>query len=446
MVAKLVAMKPFQTMHNKRIQWCCKWKQDGAWRYVYDDNKKRCIEKQLARVAKLGNISVDEPVVKKPVPVKKPVHTIDFVFYERLESMDKKHEISEKHYKNTNNMYKKHIKPYLSDMDISVDSKTLNKYFNELETTDSNKNKIYKLLHALFEYSIKNGYIQFNPTNSVNKPAYNNKTRALEIDKTNQIILTLKGIINMLSYEQCKYHEYYNMFLLLTLGLRASELIGLTQESLNYADSSLTVSTQLRKENGAYYLKLGTKGKLTDFHSRTIPIGRQYKQAILDETNKHKDAVSLPVKLNDEYMKNETRHALFIKNNKPFDYNNLTYIWKRIQDEYHRIMLHDDTKPTYIRLHAFRHMAATQLAEQGENIQIAQAILGHMNPSMTEYYTHLTASMMKATAERFENNMLHEMTSLNYGIEQAMNIDTMLNEQKGVIERRSHTDTANDMD
>lgn len=39
----------------------------------------------------------------------------------------------------------------------------------------------------------------------------------------------------------------------------------------------------------------------------------------------------------------------------------------------------------------FRHMAATLLAEQGEHLGVAQAILGHANPSMTlRQYTHLT--------------------------------------------------------
>lgn len=45
------------------------------------------------------------------------------------------------------------------------------------------------------------------------------------------------------------------------------------------------------------------------------------------------------------------------------------------------------------------------MAMQGIPIQMAQAILGHMNASMTEYYTHITASMARETMNNYINNI-----------------------------------------
>lgn len=439
----LVAMKPFQTNHNGRKQWCCKWKQGGVWHYVYDDSKPRCIEKQMARIAVLGAPAVPA-AVNKPVdskPVIKKIRTIDKVFHERLESLT----ISDKHYKNQNNLYKKHIQSYIGMLDISdVKAASIDSYLKNLETTDSNKNKIYKLLHALFEYADKKNYINKNIIVNVDKPFYVNQTRILEIETTDKIVETIKNSIYMLSKPDSHYHEYYEMFLLLSLGLRASELIGLTKESFKQWDRCLKIETQLEKRDGKYCLKLGTKGTRGQFNRRTIPLPEQYYRAIINQINKSdKNDAPLIVYFNDKAI--ETRHALFVRSNgNPIDYEYLRTIWIKIQDEYHDLMNPMD-EIQYIRLHAFRHAAATLLAEQGVNIQTAQAFLGHMDKKMTEYYTHLTPDMMMNAATDYANNITFE-SGLTGAVDEAFEIRRMNQEESDISDNnvikknKIHTD------
>lgn len=399
-------IKPFQTMHNGRIQWAVKWKQDGKYHYVYDDNKKRALEKQLIRIAKL-NTPVITTVKNKSTSVDSHrIKTIDAVFHERIEAIN----ISDKYYSVLNGIYNNHVHDAIGITDITkCDAALLTNYFNELNTTDSTKNKIYKLLHAVFEYAINKNYITNNPIDRINKPTYVNKTRVREIDKQDSIILTIMGIIAYLSNEECKWHELYPIILMLTLGLRASELTGLTRESINDAEQTIKIDTQLRKGNGRYYLKLGTKGTKDKYNTRTIPLPKQYYLALKEYMRTHKNDETLSVYFNDELI-DDNRHLLFTKHGQPVDYNWLRTHWLRIQHDYHALTHPTEpmTKNDYIRLHAFRHATATIMAMQGENIQTVQAIMGHMDKQMTEYYTHLTATMMTDTMNRLRDNIMND--------------------------------------
>jgi site-specific recombinase XerD len=52
------------------------------------------------------------------------------------------------------------------------------------------------------------------------------------------------------------------------------------------------------------------------------------------------------------------------------------------------------------RVHDARHTAATLLLEQGIGIRIFQQILGHSQLSQTQRYTHVSAELSRAAADR----------------------------------------------
>lgn len=99
-------------------------------------------------------------------------------------------------------------------------------------------------------------------------------------------------------------------------------------------------------------------------------------------------------------------HVLFMHGNHVMKYSYFNREWHKIQREYQREIWNAElTSENYIKPHAPRHITASLMAMQGIPIQMAQAILGHMNASMTEYYTHITASMARETMNNYINNI-----------------------------------------
>ncbi|MEU4410218.1 tyrosine-type recombinase/integrase [Streptosporangium sp. NPDC023963] len=52
------------------------------------------------------------------------------------------------------------------------------------------------------------------------------------------------------------------------------------------------------------------------------------------------------------------------------------------------------------RVHGARHMAATLLLEQGVDIRVIQAVLGHSQLTTTKRYTHITETLAIEAAGR----------------------------------------------
>ena len=71
-------------------------------------------------------------------------------------------------------------------------------------------------------------------------------------------------------------------------------------------------------------------------------------------------------------------------------------LWKRIKDRVKQAGVARNVTP-----HMLRHSFATHLLEHGADLRVIQELLGHVNISTTEIYTHVTGNRLRDIHQRF---------------------------------------------
>jgi len=149
-------------------------------------------------------------------------------------------------------------------------------------------------------------------------------------------------------------------------GLRVSELIGLRISDLNF--------------DGGYLRTIGKGDK-----ERIVPLGDQalfYLKRYLAE--------SYP----EFKKKSPTSPFLFLtRRGGPMTRQNF---WRLIGNYGRRIGLEGKISP-----HVLRHSFATHLLENGADLRAVQAMLGHVDISTTQIYTHVARVRLKKVYDRF---------------------------------------------
>ena len=148
------------------------------------------------------------------------------------------------------------------------------------------------------------------------------------------------------------------MEVLYASGLRVSELCSLTLYSVD--DEAIRV--------------LGKGGK-----ERVVPIG---KNAL--------DAIDYYLSFRDHFLSD----ILFL--NRKGQAMGRVAVWKMIKHYAKKIGLDKRVSP-----HTFRHSFATHLLDRGADLRIIQEMLGHANIATTDRYTHVSASRLHESFNKF---------------------------------------------
>lgn len=147
--------------------------------------------------------------------------------------------------------------------------------------------------------------------------------------------------------------------LLYSTGLRVSELVNLKISDLNLADKT-----------GWVRRGKGSKDRLFVMSENLAEELKEYIE-----------------------MKGKDNEYLFSKG-KPLTTRN---IQKIIKGARHRAGINKKTTP-----HTLRHSFATHLLEQGIDIRVIQAMLGHSSLSTTQVYTHISSEQLKKVKNPFD--------------------------------------------
>ena len=153
--------------------------------------------------------------------------------------------------------------------------------------------------------------------------------------------------------------------LMYATGIRVSELIGLTVNSINW--------------QVGYLVAMGKGGK-----ERIVPVGK----TAYDQVRQYIDGAR-PL-----LLKGRENDSLFLnRSGKGFSRQGF---WKIVKKYAAKVNLEKKVHP-----HTFRHCFASHLLEGGADLRSVQIMLGHADISTTQIYTHVTRERLKEIHRKY---------------------------------------------
>ena len=254
----------------------------------------------------------------------------------------------------------KSFQVFLQDKDVdAVDHLALRRFLADMRARSYAKRTIARKLASLrsfFKFLYREGYIKSNPITAISSPKLDKKLPVfLDVGKVTKLILkpdtkTEAGLRDRAILET-----------LYSTGIRVSELVGLDTSDVDFISGVIKVLGKGSKE-------------------RIVPIGDEATAAIrryIDKRNKRakdKDAIFL-----NNHGKRLTDRSV-----------------RRVVDKYIRACSIEEK----ISPHSLRHSFATHLLDRGADLRCVQELLGHMNLSTTQIYTHVTMERLKSVYDK----------------------------------------------
>jgi len=250
---------------------------------------------------------------------------------------------------------------FLGDIDIEVvDYLVLRRYLAQMKEKNYSKRTVARKLASLrsfFKFLYREGYIKTNPTLSIATP---------KLEKKLPLFLDTDEVVKLIEApdknDVLGLRDRAILETLYSTGIRVGELVRLNIEDIDFISGAVKVFGKGKKE-------------------RLAPIGDKALCAIRDYLNKRKGRELMDKKvifLN----KNGTRLT---------DRSVRRVVKKYIK----RVSLREDISP-----HTLRHSFATHLLNRGADLRSVQELLGHMNLSTTQIYTHVTTKRLKEVYDK----------------------------------------------
>jgi integrase/recombinase XerC len=214
-------------------------------------------------------------------------------------------------------------------------------------------------LRSFFKFLCRQGYLSNNPLICISTPKLEKRLPEFLYPKELEDLLKLPNLLGNLGIrDQAILEIFYSS------GLRLQELVGLTIADLDLSGGYLRVFGKGAKE-------------------RLVPIGGYASRAL------------------QKYLK-EVRPELLAKSNNSVQTEHVFLNYRgtrlsgrsiqRLMDKYiKQLALNRKISP-----HTLRHTFATHLLENGADLRVVQELLGHVDISSTQIYTHLTKERIRA--------------------------------------------------
>ena len=215
-------------------------------------------------------------------------------------------------------------------------------------------------IRTFFKFLIQEGILEANPIEEVGSPT---------VAKTLPEILTLKEVEELLEQPNIKtplgIRDRAMLEMLYATGMRVSELTRLPMNQVNL--------------EGGYVLIYGKGSK-----ERMVPLGSEAMKWL---------ALYLRM-ARGRFAKRKESNALFISRlGKGMSRQRF---WRSLKEYGRRAGIRKRISP-----HLLRHSFASHLLERGADLRSVQIMLGHVDISTTQIYTHVTGERLKKIHQRY---------------------------------------------
>lgn len=204
-------------------------------------------------------------------------------------------------------------------------------------------------------------------TGSAENPTY--KVETPQVKRTLPDFLTVIEVEKL--YRSVSENDMYELRdksifeLLYSCGLRISEAVELKTENVDFVNRIVKVKGKGNKE-------------------RFVPMGDEAIRIISKYMQESRPMI----------LGNRTSEYLFISKKGPI--LNRKSVWRLLKGYVDRAGIKKNITP-----HTLRHSFATHLLENGADLRSVQEILGHMDISTTQIYTHLARRKLKEVHKRY---------------------------------------------
>ena len=277
--------------------------------------------------------------------------------------------------------YKNHIAPVIGNMKIKdITTPKLTQVMQSYELNPATVKKLYVIIQSIFRRGVEQGFIRDTPCHNVLLPKRkaSKRNKALEEDK-------LKRFVSFLNEKMWDEDFKRIIKVLLYTGMRSGECLGLAWEDVDFEHNIISINHTLTDLGGKHHL---TPPK-TESSIRQIAMGHDLKQILLAQRTYIED---LKLALGDDFAHPEMVFVSALWNYR--DRNSVYHSFKRFTK---------GTEFSDMTLHQLRHCNATLLLNQGFDLKVVSAHLGHCNINVTaDIYADVLRSMKAKAADQIE--------------------------------------------